>query len=359
MNRRMVVTTTSTLEGWEIKEYLGPITAQVVLGTGPFSEVFASFTDLFGARSGSYESKLDKIQHDVIEQLKRRAAALHADAIVGLRVDTDEVAAGTKGMLMVAASGTAVRAKRTLEGSSVVQRATSITRAELELSLRRTSLLDDAREGRLKLDDETWELLITGPIPEVAALVFTQIEDLHDGPSDPTVKQRAAVHLLEYLASIPRERAIEVLYEAMARPDAPNTFVHNTFPERMIVRGEFFDVTSILSLLLSGLDKSRTAALRSAMAEKPSYSHSDIESTRALAAEIEGAFQEIPLVELKGIMGTRMTWLCSCGTTQVEGERRCHACARDRLGIPLDTPTPSSVADSLRRRADAIEEMLK
>ncbi|HYW13715.1 MAG TPA: hypothetical protein VE871_17265 [Longimicrobium sp.] len=35
MNRkRMLLTTTSSLDGWTVQEYLGPVSAEVVIGTG-------------------------------------------------------------------------------------------------------------------------------------------------------------------------------------------------------------------------------------------------------------------------------------------------------------------------------------
>lgn len=104
----MIVTTTSNIEGYTIRKYLGVVNANVVIGTNLFSDIAASFTDVFGGRSGSYKSKLTTIYKDVMKELINKAESYHADAIVGLHVDFDEISGGGKSMFMVSASGTAI-----------------------------------------------------------------------------------------------------------------------------------------------------------------------------------------------------------------------------------------------------------
>ena len=52
----MIVTTTHTVEGHQIVEYLGIVTGEVILGANVFRDMFASIRDIFGGRSGAYES---------------------------------------------------------------------------------------------------------------------------------------------------------------------------------------------------------------------------------------------------------------------------------------------------------------
>lgn len=109
----MIVTTTNSVEGYSIREYLGVVNANVVIGTNLFSDIAASLTDVFGGRSDSYKSKLTTIYGEVMKELIAKAESYHADAIVGLHVDFDEVSGGGKSMFMVSASGTAVCLERT------------------------------------------------------------------------------------------------------------------------------------------------------------------------------------------------------------------------------------------------------
>ena len=56
---KFIITTTPTIEGHLIKAYLGAINVNVVIGTNSFSDFAASFTDVFGGNSGTYQRKMD------------------------------------------------------------------------------------------------------------------------------------------------------------------------------------------------------------------------------------------------------------------------------------------------------------
>jgi uncharacterized protein YbjQ (UPF0145 family) len=102
----MIVTTTNTVEGRQATEYLGVVCAQSVLGVNAFKDVAAGVRNVFGGRSRSYENELSAGVAGTLEELEKQAAALGADAVVGVDIDYETV--GEK-MLMVSASGTAVR----------------------------------------------------------------------------------------------------------------------------------------------------------------------------------------------------------------------------------------------------------
>ena len=104
----MIITTTNHIENNSIKQYLGVINTNVVLGTNLFSDFAASLTDVLGGRSDSYQSKLNLIYERVTNELERKANYLKADAILGLQIDFDEISGNGKSMFMVSASGTAV-----------------------------------------------------------------------------------------------------------------------------------------------------------------------------------------------------------------------------------------------------------
>jgi hypothetical protein len=54
----MLVTTTAVVEGRSVREYLGIVTGEVIVGANLFRDLFASITDLVGGRSGKYEEVL-------------------------------------------------------------------------------------------------------------------------------------------------------------------------------------------------------------------------------------------------------------------------------------------------------------
>ncbi len=106
--RGIIVSTTPTLEGRPIQDYLGIVTGEVIVGANLFRDLFANIRDIVGGRSGSYERILADARHQAIEELQAEAASRGANAVVGIDLDY-EVIGDTGSMLMVSASGTAVR----------------------------------------------------------------------------------------------------------------------------------------------------------------------------------------------------------------------------------------------------------
>lgn len=105
----ILVTTTPTVEGASIASYLGIVTAEVVYGTNALRDLFAGLRDFVGGRTGSYERVFEKGQQDAVAELEKRAAKLGADAIVGIRIDTDTINVDREGVLfLITATGTAV-----------------------------------------------------------------------------------------------------------------------------------------------------------------------------------------------------------------------------------------------------------
>ena len=104
----MILSTTPTLEGRAIADYLGVVTGEAILGANIFKDLFAGIRDIVGGRSGAYEQELAKARTIAMEEMAAAAAALGADAVVGIDLDYETVGQGGS-MLMVSASGTAVR----------------------------------------------------------------------------------------------------------------------------------------------------------------------------------------------------------------------------------------------------------
>jgi uncharacterized protein YbjQ (UPF0145 family) len=103
----MLVTTTPNIEGRRITKYCGVVAGEAILGANVFKDVFAGIRDLVGGRSATYERELQQARDIAIEELQQRAAALGANAVIGVDLDY-EVLGQANGMLMVSASGTAV-----------------------------------------------------------------------------------------------------------------------------------------------------------------------------------------------------------------------------------------------------------
>lgn len=106
--RGIIVSTTPTLEGYPIQDYLGIVTGEVIVGANLFRDLFANIRDIVGGRSGSYERILADAREQAISELQAECAARGGNAVVGVDLDY-EVIGDTGSMLMVSASGTAVK----------------------------------------------------------------------------------------------------------------------------------------------------------------------------------------------------------------------------------------------------------
>ena len=103
----MIVTTTPSVEGKHIDAYLGIVFGEVISGVDFIRDLAAGLSNFFGGRSGAYEEELIRARQQAIDEMTRRAAALGANAVVGVDIDY-EVLGSNNGMLMVTASGTAM-----------------------------------------------------------------------------------------------------------------------------------------------------------------------------------------------------------------------------------------------------------
>ena len=103
----MIVTTTAMVEGRPVKDYLGIVTGEVIVGANLVRDLFASITDLVGGRSGQYEQVLARARLEAIGEMTEQARQMGGNAVIG--VDLDYEVLGSNGsMLMVSVSGTAV-----------------------------------------------------------------------------------------------------------------------------------------------------------------------------------------------------------------------------------------------------------
>lgn len=104
----MILTTTPTIEGRTIAEYKGVVFGEVISGVNFILDFAASIRNFIGGRSGSYEEELITARTQAMQEMEDRAYQKGADAVVGIDIDY-EVLGENGGMLMVTASGTAVK----------------------------------------------------------------------------------------------------------------------------------------------------------------------------------------------------------------------------------------------------------
>ena len=109
--QNIMETTGFDFAGYSITEYKGVIFSESVLGTGAFSELSASFSDLLGSKSNAFMKKLSQARDYAILELKRNAYRVGANAIIGISLEYTTFASNLIG---IAARGTAVVIEKSL-----------------------------------------------------------------------------------------------------------------------------------------------------------------------------------------------------------------------------------------------------
>ena len=99
----MIVTTTPTVEGRPVKDYLGIVTGEAVM-TGTLDDLGAALANLGKGRGYVSERRLFEAHQIAVRKMCDRAKEMGASAVVGVHFDHETGPAGT----MVIASGTAV-----------------------------------------------------------------------------------------------------------------------------------------------------------------------------------------------------------------------------------------------------------
>jgi uncharacterized protein YbjQ (UPF0145 family) len=104
----MITTTTNHIEGRPVREYLGIVTGETIIGANIFKDIFAGIRDIVGGRSGTYERVIQEARTSALSEMQDKARSMGADAVIGIDLDFETVGTGGS-MLMVIATGTAVR----------------------------------------------------------------------------------------------------------------------------------------------------------------------------------------------------------------------------------------------------------
>lgn len=105
----IIATTTNNIDGYKVTKYIDIDSVEIVIGTGAFSEFGGEISDFFGARSTSFEKKMQKAKKAAIEKLKLNAFERKADAIIGIDLDYTEFAGNRIGII---ANGTFVNIEK-------------------------------------------------------------------------------------------------------------------------------------------------------------------------------------------------------------------------------------------------------
>jgi len=103
----MLITTTSSLDGFVITKYVGPVVVPIVGAGNVVRDWFAGFTDLFGGNSSGYQRAFTKFIENGVAEMMSRVKNHGANAVTGFRIETTNISSG-KSIISIILYGTAV-----------------------------------------------------------------------------------------------------------------------------------------------------------------------------------------------------------------------------------------------------------
>lgn len=104
-----ILITTEMQPDINIKERITIITAECAYGMNVFKDLFAGIRNIVGGRSEAVQKTMRDARETVLYELKKEAHAVGANAVVGVDLDYTQIGDGGWGMVLLVASGTAVR----------------------------------------------------------------------------------------------------------------------------------------------------------------------------------------------------------------------------------------------------------
>jgi uncharacterized protein YbjQ (UPF0145 family) len=356
----IVVSTTPQLEGWEVQKYLGPMSSHLVAGTNIFSDIAASFSDLFGGQSKSYRNQLEKINEEVIGQLKEKAAGRGANALIGLQIDNDQISGQGKEMFMVTASATAVQANPTRDDtrpSTGRNTGRPLPLRDMEKEIRKEELLRKQQDGTLKLNEDRWQFLVENGLPEFVDSVRPLAEKLARQSAPSKSRKEDLSRCRDYFLSISPNVAEDYLYQMVAHD---NRRVED-WAASVLEDGNMLDLSRISSMLDGDFHEEQKPALEILRrVDKPYYEEADLEKLNEIRGQIEIGFGkrgEVKEIEKSGMMssGTEKVWQVEGGPENPMERDYCMRSGLDIYGFEEGETRPDEVIDILDRKIQVLE----
>lgn len=323
MKNNILVTTTNTLDNAEIERYIDLLAVNVVVGTNFFSDFGASFTDLFGGNSNTYQNKLQQIYDTAIDKLTLKAAKIRANAIVGLKLDFDEISGKGKSMFMISATGTAVFVKYKKEDANStenVEKVVSLNELENAITNLRLRKIFSTKDIP---SDEQWEYLFNNTADEFIAPIVEKYLSLSsvEYKSD---SQNVFLSNADQFFSIANKNILaDILYGKLHEK------LHTIFP--IIKANKLFYPDKIIQLIKGGC---LSEAIYCLPVSKEFYVKDDVVAMCDLLIMLNDLPNQGKIDMVKGMLSkTKEKFICSQGHTNDIEKEYCPLCGQNIKGL--------------------------
>lgn len=348
-HKDILVTTTSFLEGWQIHEYLSPVSSHVVAGTSIFSDLFASISDIFGGRSQTYQRQLQKINDAAIQELKKQTINLGGNCVLAVRIDHDEISGGGKSMFMVTANGTAVYAEKTIENKPLKNdgdHKSYLGRKEFGLLLDKQLLLKRVVEDENLLFNNDWEEVFHNQWIEFMPHFLNVIRKNLNSDFDQGVRKQAS----SLYGMLPFDVVKDFMFETLEA----ETDYDMLKAVRKITSDLFLlDYEKLGLIIKSGTFTQQRNAVQMALQDKLFYDPQDIEKIKSLIEIISSSFPRRGKEKTKKrVLSSKVKniWECECGDPRSEQQTYCENCHKDIQGFIERELKPADAISGLNER---------
>lgn len=325
----LLITTTPILGNIEIHKYIGPLTANVVLGVNFFSDFAASFTDVFGGNSETYQSKLDNLTFDVDKLMRAKAVQMGANAIIDYKLQFNEISGKGKQMFMVTATGTACVIKMPKQES--VEKIGQISYSQIRHQYL-TGFYRQLLKDQKNLTDRDWENIYSLNISELAPELTSEYFRLKTNKSDHfefiQYRDFYSKKYEEYLTRLNKSDAGKNVY--LYLKSAPELVTH------LVIRYNLFDPKIILEQLTLGNISVAVNLLRS---HKDYYTKEDLIEMNEIICLLDnlpnkGSYQ----IATSGIFSKKEEeiYICPNGHKNSKELIYCSSCGQNIKGLTLN-----------------------
>lgn len=105
-----IVLTTETSQSFPIRQRLGIVTGECVLGMNIVKDFMVGARDLIGGRSETMQKSMRDARNAAMQEMKVEASNLGANAVVAVKIDYQNLTTTAGAIMVVTAVGTAVMA---------------------------------------------------------------------------------------------------------------------------------------------------------------------------------------------------------------------------------------------------------
>jgi uncharacterized protein YbjQ (UPF0145 family) len=354
--KKVLVTTTDSLQGWEIVNYLQPIYSNLIVGANFFSDFGASFTDIFGGRATRYEKNIQMLNEKAVDILKSKALALGANCILGMKVDVDEVSGKNMQMFMITAWGTAVLAKNSSNPLNNTNNK-EIDKEKINEQANIIRLAAESLKTDFKLTLKDLQIIVDTKSSEFKDILFSKYKKLNSvNFSDEDYKQVTKLYN-DYFSFLDASLSIPLIYEGLLA-DAEDFVIDKLLT--LIEMNNLVDYIYIEKLLDADVTK-RKLALHILQNDKPVYSSDDVLALEKVIGHLNNAFPLLSTSGLKkGFLSSteKEVWICKCGKSNSNEIMYCYNCSKDQYGFKEGEIKSANVIASLNNKLLALKSLL-